>query len=298
MKSCRPHSSWTPWIFLAPFLFFFALFITWPLIRSLILAFEQTYGPRTTTFVGFRNFAALWHDQFFWIAVKNTFVYAGCALLVQIPAALGLALLLNRPALKGRAFFRLIFFSPSVVGFVFVSMIFGLMLEKRTGLVNNVLHGIFSSWNPDFPWLDQYVLTSLLLASLWLSAGFNMVYFLAALQNVSRDLLDAAEIDGAGPWHRFRHVILPEIRPVLNIVMLLTLTASLQLFELPYILYSDTYGNGPNNQALTIVTYLYQTGFRTGDLGYASAIGWVLTLVLIGFALLYHRFSRKEEYGS
>ena len=88
---------------------------------------------------------------------------------------------------------------------------------------------------------------------------------------------------------------LPEIRPVLNIILLLVVTGSFQLFELPYLLYNETNGNGPDNQALTIVTYLYQTGFRSGDLGYASAIGWLLTLVLVGLALLQRRLTRKEE---
>jgi ABC-type sugar transport system permease subunit len=295
MKTSRLHSAWTPWLFLTPFLLTFGTFIAWPAVRSLLLAFEQTFGPKTTVVVGTLNFRFMVHDPLFWTAVGNTLLFTVAAVLVQIPTALGLALLLNRPDLRARRLFRLIFFAPSIVGLAFVAIIFSLLLEKRTGLVNGSLHQLFPAWDPDFPWLEHYVMPSLIGAVLWLSAGFYMVYFLAALQNVPGELLDAASIDGASPAQRFRHVTLPEIRPVLNLIVLLVVTGSFQLFELPYLLYNETAGNGPENRALTIVTYLYQTGFRSGDLGYASAIGWVLTLVLVGFALVQRRLARKEE---
>lgn len=295
MKSCRSHASATPWLFLAPYLVIFSTFMAWPLVRSLILSFEQTFGPQRTVFVGTLNFHFILSDPMFWTAVANTILFAACALVTQVPAALGLALLLNRPDLRGKRFFRLAFFSPSIVGLAFVAIIFSLLLEKRTGLVNASLHGLLPSWDPDFPWRESYVMTSLIGASLWLAAGFYMVYFLAALQNVSRELLDAASIDGADAWHRFRHVTLPEIRPVLNIIVLLVITGSFQLFELPFLLYNESLGSGPENRALTVVTYLYRTGFVSGDLGYASAIGWVLTLFLVGFALLQNRLARKDD---
>ncbi|MEO6876721.1 MAG: sugar ABC transporter permease [Opitutaceae bacterium] len=295
MKNSRLHSSWTPWLFLAPFLLTFGAFIAWPAVRSLMLSFEQTFGPRTTAFVGLANFRFLIHDPYFWTAVWNTLLFTIAAVLVQIPAALGLALLLNRSDLRGRRFFRLVFFAPSVVGLAFVAIIFSMLFEKRTGLINGTLHSLFPAWDPDFPWLDQYVMPSLILAQLWLSAGFYMVYFLAALQTVPSELLDAANIDGASAWQRFRHVTVPEIRPVLNLITLLVVIGSFQFFELPYLLYHETYGNGPENKALSIVTYLYQTGFRSGDLGYASAIGWVLTLVLVGLALLQRQLTKREE---
>ncbi len=295
MKGSRLHSAWTPWLFLAPFLLTFGAFIAWPAVRSLMLAFEQTFGPKTTAFVGTANFRFMVHDPYFWTAVRNTLAFTLAAVAVQIPAALGLALLLNRPDLRGRRFFRVVFFSPSVVGLAFVAILFSLLFERRTGLINDTLHQLIPAWDPDFPWMESYVMPSLIIAQLWLSAGFYMVYFLAALQHVPGELLDAAHIDGAGAWQRFRHVTLPEIRPVLNIIVLLVVTGSFQLFELPYLLYNETSGNGPESRALTVVTYLFQTGFRSGDLGYASAIGWVLTLVLVGFALMQRRLTRKEE---
>ena len=295
MKTSRLHSPWTPWLFLAPFLLSFGSFFAWPAVRSLVLSFEQTFGPKTSVFVGLINFRFMLHDPFFWTAVGNTLMFTLAAVLVQIPIALGLALLLNRADLRGRRLFRLIFFAPSIVGVAFVAITYSIILEKRTGFINGSLHHFFPSWDPDFPWLDQYVMPSLIIAQAWLSAGFYMIYFLAALQNVPGELLDAAHIDGAGAWQRFRYVTLPEIRPVLNLILLLIVIGSLQIFELPYLLYNETNGNGPENKALTIVTYLFQTGFRSGDIGYASAIGWLLTLVLVGLTLVQRRLTQKEE---
>ena len=158
--------------------------------------------------------------------------------------------------------------------------------------MNTTLHALFPSFDPAFPWLQVYVMPALILTSLWLYVGFNMVYFLAALQSVPAELMEAAALDGAGPWDRFRHVILPEILPVTTFVVLLSLLGSLQLFELPYVLLN---GSGPDNRGLTIVMYLYNTGFVTGDLGYASAIGWALALVMAAFALGQRWFNRRQE---
>jgi ABC-type sugar transport system permease subunit len=294
--SARPYPRWIPWFFVAPFLLTFGTFVAWPLVRSLVLSFEQTYGPRTAVFVGLRNYSFLLHDPLFWKALTNTVVFTAGSLFAQVPVSLGLALLLNRPGLKGRTWFRLIFFAPSLVGLVFVALMVALVFEKRTGLINVSLHALFAAWDPDFAWLDQHVMLTLVIAVLWLCAGLNMVYFLAALQNVSPELIEAAAIDGASAWQRFWHVTLPEIRPVLSLVVLISLTASFQLFELPYILFNTT-GDpaGPNNSGITIVMYLYQAGFLVGDLGYASAVGWLLAIVLTGLMLAQRRAAVRTE---
>jgi ABC-type sugar transport system permease subunit len=123
--------------------------------------------------------------------------------------------------------------------------------------------------------------------------GFNMVYFLAALQNVDRSIEEAAIVDGAGPWQRFRHVTIPAIRPVAGFVVLLSIIGSFQLFELPFVLLNNT--AGPDNRGLTIVMYLYQTGFEIGDLGYASAIGWSLAILLMILAVALRRVLKRYE---
>jgi ABC-type sugar transport system permease subunit len=199
----RSEPAWVPWLFLAPFLLTIAVFLAWPLIQSVLLSMQQTYGPRTSRWIGFENFTFLLGDPLFWKALRNTVIFACGSVFLQLPLSLGLALLLNRPGLKGRAFFRLIFFAPSLVGLVFVGLMFALMFEKRTGMINVALHALFASFNPEFPWLQEYVMPALILAALWLYVGFNMIYFLAALQNVPAELMEAAALDGAGPWQRF-----------------------------------------------------------------------------------------------
>jgi ABC-type sugar transport system permease subunit len=280
------------WALLAPFLLLFAGFTLWPLIGAGTLSLQQTFGPGNARYVGLANFRNLLADPLFWKAMANTTAYVLTSVLIQLPLALGCALLLNRPGLRGRAIYRLIFFSPALVGVVFVGMIFGVIFEKRTGLLNQALHATLG-WDLDFPWLQNYVMASLVLASLWQYMGFNMVYFLAALQNVPRDLMEASSLDGAGPWRRFATVIWPSIRPVATFVVLLSVIGSFQLFELPWVLLNSA--AGPDNRGLTVVMYLYQQGFETGDLGYASAIGWVLAMILIGCAILQRRLARGEE---
>ena len=275
---------------LAPFLLVFGVFVLYPLVQSVVLASQQTFGPSATRFVGLANFRFLLADPLFHRAVWNTLVYTASSVTIQLPLALGLALLLNRADLRGRSFYRLAFFSPQLVGLAFLAIMSSVIFQKRTGLLNQALHATVGV-PLDFPWLDQHVMWTLIIATLWMYVGFNMVYFLAALQNVDRAQVEAAVLDGAGPFRRFVAVTLPAIKPVAGFVVLLSVIGSLQLFELPYLLLN---GGGPDNKGLTIVTYLYQTGFELGDLGYASAIGWVLALMLIGATIVQRLGSGRE----
>jgi ABC-type sugar transport system permease subunit len=281
---------------LAPFLALFIVFVVYPLIQSAFLAANQTFGPGTRTYVGTKNFQLLFSDPVFWKSIWNTFIYALGSLFIQLPIAFLLALALNSRKLRGKGIYRLIFFSPQLMGLVFVSILGALAFEKRAGLVNQAI--AFITQNPKYleiDWLQQHVMATLILISLWLYVGFNMIYFLAALQSVDRSLMEAAEIDGAGAWGKLRHVIFPSVKPVATFVVLLSMIGSLQLFELPYILLEGS--GGPGNRGLTIVMYLYQNGFDLGDLGYASAIGWVLALILIGLALVQVKLTRAQEVG-
>jgi ABC-type sugar transport system permease subunit len=291
MKSRGTYPAWAPYFFIAPFVLTFLVFMVYPLAQSLILSMKQSYGPRYEIFVGLQNFRNLLVDGDFWIAFRNTFLYALASVTIQLPLALGLAMLLNRPGLKGRALFRLVFFSPSLVGIVFVAMMFSVMFGETNGLVNSLLRGIIPGFPQEFPWLQKYVLTALIVSSLWMYVGFNMVYFLAALQSVNSDALEASAIDGATAWQRFRHVIIPDITPVAGFVVLLSVIGSLQLFELPLVLLN---GPGPEKRGLTLVMYLYQNGFERNDLGYACAVGWTLALILMSCAIFQQRMTRQS----
>lgn len=292
-KRYTPYPRWAPYFFATPFLFTFLVFALYPLVQSMVLATQNTFGAEITEFVGFANFKFLLTDPQFGKALINTFLFACGSVFLQLPVSLGLALLLNRPDIIGRGFWRLIFFSPSMVGIVFVAMIGSLIFEKRTGLLNVGLAWISGgAWDIDFPWLQEFVMPALILSALWMYAGFNMVYFLAALQSVDKTLLEAAKVDGANAWHRFVHVTLPCIMPVATFILLLSIIGSFQLFELPYIMLG---GPGPNDQGLTVVMYLFTTAFEAGDLGYGSAIGWGLAVILITFAMGQRIIGRKTE---
>jgi len=280
------------WVFLSPFLLVFAVFVVYPLAQSLLLAFQQTYGPETSTWVGIKNFADLFTDAQFFLALRNTLVYTLGSLFIQLPLALGLAMLLNRPGLRGRGIYRLIFFSPQLMGLVFAAMLAALVFEKRDGLLNQALHNLVG-FDLEFPWLQVHVMWTLIITSLWMYVGYNMIFFLAALQNIDKSLLEAASVDGADARSRFWNITVPAIRPVGSVVVLLSLIGSLQLFELPWIILRST--PGPGDRGLTIVMYLYQKGFESGDLGYASAIGWVLAVMLIGLAVVQLWIVRKDE---
>ena len=132
---------------------------------------------------------------------------------------------------------------------------------------------------------------AVIFAALWLSVGYGMVYFLAALQAVDRELYEAAQVDGAGRWARFRHITLPEIAPVLRFLVLVGLIGSFQLFELPFVMFEQ--GPGPASYGITIVMYLYLMGFDAGDAGYASAVGWGLVLIIVLFTLAQIRSMRR-----
>lgn len=286
---------WTPWLMLWPYLLITAVFFVIPLCDAAGLAFYQTNGARSRAWVGFDNFAFVLADPDFHKALKNTAVYTLASLFIQVPLSLGLALMLANG--KGRAVgvLRLILFSPNLVGQVFVGVMFGVLFMPRFGVVNIAIQALLG-WGLEQRWLGDpsLVMPAVVLASLWMYVGFNMVYFLAALQGVDKTLVEAARLDGAGPWQVFLHVILPTIKPVTVFVVLTSTIGSLQLFELPYTLLQ---GSGPDNAGLTIVGYLYMTAFNSGDLGTGAAIGWILAFIIFIVGLVQIRLTRDRASG-
>ena len=278
------------YVFLLPYVVVTCTFFVYPFIQAIILAFHQTNGPSSRVFVGASNFAFVLTDDEFWIAVRNTTIYAVFSVFLQLPLSLGLALLLNTRKDKMKSFFRLILFSPRLVGQIFVGVIFTVIFVPRYGLFNRFLQTLIG-WGLEERWLEDpaLVMPALIITSLWMFVGFNMIYFLAALQNVDPNLVEAAQIDGAGPWNMFRHVIVPAIKPVATFVIVMSTIGSFQLFEFPYSLLRG--GFGPKNSGLTIVGYLYNSAFNSGDLGTGSAVGWILVLIIFVISLAQIRVS-------
>ena len=280
------QARYAPYLFISPFVVLFSLFMAYPLVRSIVLSLYKAASPRTMKFVGLDNYRFLLHDWAFRGAVLNTFYFAIAFIVLQIPLSLGLAVALNSKRLRGKDFLRFAFFSSHLVGNVFVAVIFNMMLMPRHGLINKAIGAVFPFIGTETQWTAKPLLAmpALVMASLWLSVGYGMIYFLAALQGVDRELYEAAEMDGAARWDRFRHITLPAIRPVLRFLVLVGLIGAFQLFELPFVLFGQT--AGPAGYGSTIVMYLYFMGFDAGDAGFASAVGWVLVLIILLISLL------------
>ena len=282
-----------PYLFVLPFLLLFCLFLLYPLARSFYLSLFHAGGTPSAEFIGAGHYRFILTDPVFWLACANTIAFAILFLSIQIPASLALAILLNSKAVRFRNFFRFAFFSSHVVGGVFVAVLFRLLMAPRQGLVNKMI-GALPFITSDNNWLGDPLLArpAIVIAALWLSIGWAMVYLLAALQSVDRELYEAAEVDGAGRWSRFRHVTLPGIRPVLSFLVLVGTVASLSLFELPYVFFQ---GSGPRLAGMTIVVYLFEHGFMAGDISFAAAVGWILVVLILGISVAQVRVALATE---
>jgi ABC-type sugar transport system permease subunit len=290
------HKGPAPYLFLSPYLFLTGLFFLVPFVNAITLAFYETNGPRSRAFVGLDNFRFLWNDTNFHTALLNTTIFALVSVLVQLPLAMGLALLLNSGGSRIRGVFRLMFFSPNLVGQVLVGILFSVLFTPRYGLIPWGTETLLR-WGLEARWLTDppLIMPAIVLASLWLWVGFNMIYFLAALQTVDKSLEEAARIDGANPWQVFWHVTLPSMRHVVVFVVIMSVIGSYQLFELPITLLSESYGFGAKNAGLTLITYLNYYGFRSGDLGLGSAVGWVVAVIIFTISLIQIRVGKLAE---
>jgi ABC-type sugar transport system permease subunit len=292
----RLYKGWAPYLFFAPFLLLTAVFTIYPLINAIILAFQQTNGPASRVFVGLDNFRYVLTDPTFYKALGNTTTYAFFSVFLQLPLALGLALLLNTEKSRAKGFFRLILFSPNLVGQIFVGILFGVLFTPRYGLINRGVQ-LLIGWGLNEQWLGNpaLVMPAIVITGLWMWVGFNMIYFLAALQSVDKTLLEAARIDGANPFQVFWNVTLPSIRHVVVFVVVTSIIGSYQLFELPLALLPVTEGKGPDNSGLTVIMYLYDQGFSAGDLGLGSAVGWIVAAIIFFLSLVQIRIAQLTD---
>jgi ABC-type sugar transport system permease subunit len=287
LGASRHHRGLAPYLFLAPFLILTTIFMVYPLINAGILAFFQTNGPKSRVFVGFDNFTFLLSDPRFHKALKNTTIFALCSVFLQLPLSMFLALLLNQGKDKMKGFFRLVLFSPNLVGQIFVGILFGVLFTPRYGLINRFVQALVG-WGLEERWLGNpsLVMPAIVLTALWVWVGFNMIYFLAALQSVDKTLIEAAVIDGANRFQVFWNVTLPAMRHVVVFVVVTSIIGSYQLFELPLALLPSSNGAGPDDSGLTVISYLNEVAFNSGDLGLGSAIGWTVAFIIFSISLL------------
>lgn len=277
-----------PYIFIAPSVILFSIFMLYPIGYSFVMSFQTSAGGEMT-FNGLENYKRLFNDDIFLKALKNTFIILAVQVPMMLFLALILAVLLHSSLLKWKAMFRVSFFLPAVTSLVAYSIIFSIML-MNDGLMNQLLEWIGIS---SIPWLSHpfWAKVSLILAMTWRWVGYNMVIYLAALQNISEDLYEAASIDGASKVRQFFSITIPQLKPVILFTAILSTIGTLQLFDEPYTL---TKG-GPSDETLTIGMYLYQTGFRYFDFGYASTIAYVIVVLIAILSFIQFKVSGDER---
>ena len=265
----------TPYGFLAPVLVLFIAFKAYPIGYALYLSFTTNQGG-APSFTGLDNFSRLLHDPLFWTALRNTVEI----LVIQVPLMLVVAVLLasafNSKLLRGRSFFRVAYFVPIVMGLVAYGILFGALLNTDTGFLNYLLTSVGL---PRIAWLADpfWAKISIVMALTWHYLGYNAVIYLAQLQSIPQDLYEAASVDGASRRQQFWYVTLPGLRPAIVLTVVLSTIGTLQLFDEPYVLTNG----GPSNATLTVGMYLYQNAFQYFDFGYASAIGYALTAIVV-----------------
>jgi multiple sugar transport system permease protein len=249
-------------------------------------------------------------DPLFWRSMYNIIIFLVTAVPLAVIPALILATLIEL-RLPGSKAFRAIFFIPSVAGVIGVTLIWKQMLNSSVGFFNYAIQEIFVFLNLLLPgdplptrveigWLstEQWALAAVVVVFAWSQFGFNTVLFIAGLQSISKELYEAAELDGANSLQRFIHVTLPALRPTTFFVTATTVILALQLFDVVFALNQPNVVGFPNNATLTPVVYLYQLGFQQGDFGKASAVAWILFAVIFTFTLIQFNRQKKEAEAS
>lgn len=280
------------YFFLAPALSAIFLFFFLPVFAAFILSFTDfdiyALGDFSKTrFIGFLNYSELLRDPLFWTALKNTFYFVLVAGPLSITVSLSAALLLNSKLIKFKSFFRLTYFMPVITTLVAVAIVWRFIYHPRFGIINYFL-SIFGIENIDWLGDPSWSMPAIILMSVWKSFGYNMIIFIAGLQNIPQQLYEAAQIEGANRWQQFKSITLPMLAPTTLFISIITLIGFFQLFAEPYVM---TQG-GPLNSTLSIVLYMYQEGFRWWNIGYSAAIAFVLFLIIFLATLLQFKFQK------
>ncbi|MEZ4737740.1 MAG: sugar ABC transporter permease, partial [Caldilineaceae bacterium] len=267
-----------PYLYIAPFFVLFTIFLAYPVINSFWISFHKQQGISQPTFIGLQNYINLLSDPRFKQSLINSTVYALGSVFIQLPLAFILAVVVHSwlvPWHNAKSAYRLAFFVPLLTSGVVVSLMFGILYDYNSGLINSYLTQWFGE-SARIGWIRDpgVVKWSIIILLVWQFTGLNSLYFLAGLQNIPRELEEAASIDGANWWTILLRITIPLLRPVILFVSITAINGSYQIFTQPYLLT----GGGPRDQSISMVMYLYNTGFSYFNLGYASAIGYTLVL--------------------
>jgi len=297
-RRTREKVTWTPartrealvgYLFLLPNLLGLLIFLAVPLLSSLYTSFTNADAFQTNTkFVGVDNYTTALNDSTFQQAVSNTGAFLIGFLPLSVIPALALAVLLHSQ-IRGKTVFRVVYFLPVVASVVGVSLLWRWLFQYDFGPINQLL-GVFGV--AKIHWLESpdWAMISVIVVASWQAIGYNMVLFLAGLQGIPKQLYEAAVVDGATEWSQFRRITLPLLTPATFFVIITSLIKGLQIFSEPATIFN---GGSPANSALTVVWELYLEGFRYFKLGYASAMAWLLFLVIFVVTLIQFRLSER-----
>jgi len=282
------------WLFLAPALLLIGGFFFLPVAASLLLSFTDfdiyaIADPANVRLLGLRNYSELLASPMFWTALKNTFYFVLVGGPLTVAVSLGAALLVNARLVRFKSFFRTLYFAPFVTTLVAVAIVWRYLYHPEYGLLN---YALGAAGIDPVDWLGdpRWAMPAIILLAVWKNFGYHMLIFIAGLQAIPEELYEAAYLDGAGPWHRFRHVTLPMLGPTLVFVGLITMIGFFQLFAEPYVM---TQG-GPLRSTTSLVLLMYEEGFRWWRMGYAAAVAFVLFLVILAAMLIGRRVRREE----
>ncbi|MFI6428557.1 carbohydrate ABC transporter permease [Promicromonospora sp. NPDC050880] len=289
VSATRRQQTISAWIFLAVPVLLFAVFLLLPVVMAVGLSLTDYAVIGDFQWVGLDNYARIAGDPIFWVAVRNTALYTVLYVPAGLVVALGTALLLNRSTRVSRVF-RTLFYIPVVSSTVATAAIWFWLLNPQYGLLNAVL-GWFGIDGPAWLYESRWAMIAIVMMSVWAGFGANMIIYLGALQGVPGELVDAARVDGAGAFRVFWHVTLPAISRATFLILTLLLIAAFQVFDQAYVL---TKG-GPGNSTLTLVYYIYDRGFGRLEMGYASALSFVLFLVILVFSVANARATGREN---
>ncbi|NLJ37229.1 MAG: sugar ABC transporter permease [Candidatus Atribacteria bacterium] len=278
----------SPFLYLAPYFALFFIFKLGPIVSNFFVSLYELDIVGSGQYVGIKNYSRLVSDKLFWIALKNTFYYLALVGPINVIGGFFIALLLNKP-LRGRAVARAAVFMPYIIMVTVVGALWRWILEGNFGILNYYLQFLFKI-EPIY-WLtsSSTAMLGVVMASVWWTIGYNTVIFLAGLQDVPRELMEAAEIDGAGSFRRLIHVIIPCLRSTTFFVVLTTIIYSLQVFGQVYTMT----GGGPRYSTLVLVQHLYINGFRLFKLGYSSTISVVLFIVIFLISMGVFRVNKQ-----
>lgn len=292
----RRRSRWrfnSAYLFVAPSVVIIAVFIAEPIVASAWMSLHNwTIGAADNPFVGLANFTALWHDSRFWNALRVTVIYTGAVTVGQVGLGLAIASRLRRTTWYS-SLLRTAYFFPFVASLVVVGIIWKFLLDPQVGLIDAWLGGVGVSSPPQWLQSTAVALPTVIAVGIWKNVGFAMIVLLAGMQQVPADLYEAAMLDGAGPWRRFTAVTLPSLRPALLFTTLIATITGLQLFDLVFAMTSG----GPTFSTESIVMYLYEKGFVEFQMGYASAIAWVLFVIILAVSAVQLRVARNRDGG-